>query len=237
MGTKRVRRATAAVVVAGGLLAFASAKPAEAISFTVYTDYGAWETAVQMYWTVLTEDFESPPATLNAGSFNGGTVATAAGQDVNIGDSAQGSGTNVWYDFADANASGTTSGQTTWTFDNPIRAWGAFWDLSPGGEGFGLNLLVRAGSGPPVPVQDLTHGTGPNIGQGTTDWAFYGFIANGDFNQVLVQHDSDTPKVEGDSFGEHYYMDNMVYAPEPGILTLLGMGLASAAFWMRRRRD
>jgi hypothetical protein len=147
-------------------------------STTVYTNRTAWETAVG---TWATEDFDDgtvdPPVSVvsDNGYVTGG----------------------LWWDQVDDSA----GYDTTWTFANPIIAWGGTFDAyNPGGPGSSINVTYIDGT-------SVFVGTIPNSINGT----FWGFVSDEPFIQV---HLEDAALLLG---VETYEMDDMVYSFSPQV--------------------
>jgi hypothetical protein len=167
------------------VLMLALAAPALAATITVYDNNEAgWEAAVGSW---ATEDFEDGVGPGISVSSTNGDVYT------------QGSGNKLWYDSL--TYSGGPTAWTTWTFDNPIVAFGGTWDLgSSGGDpdcgGPGSNIQVRMmdGSWQDVGVINRNH---INV--------FWGFVSDTPFTQVRLQAYNDQ------GWTERYTLDDMVY--------------------------
>ena len=135
---------------------------------TIYVDKAAWEAEVQNWQT---EDFEDD--TLNPGL----SVVSDAGSI----------GGGLWNDQLF-----DPSQTTTWTFDEPIRAFGGNWDCGPAGPGASIAVSIN---GSWVYVGEI-----PNSYTGE----FWGFVSDEEFTQVLLE--------AGSGFGtETYTLDDMVY--------------------------
>lgn len=163
------------------VLALALAAPALGAA-TVYTDKSAWEAAVG---TWATEDFFD--ATLNP------EISVVSDNGYVIG--------GLWWDRVDDGDWGDY-GETTWTFDPPIFAWGGTFDaLNPGGPGSSINVTYIDGA-------SVFVGTIPNSINAT----FWGFVSDEPFTQVhLVDAELE------DGACETYEMDDMVYSFSPQV--------------------
>lgn len=149
---------------------------------TVYTDKANWEAAVGSW---ATEDFSD--ATLNPG------VSVVSDNGYVTG--------GLWWDRVDDGDWGDY-GETTWTFADPIYAWGGTFDANiPGGPGSSIKVTYLDGTETDV-------GTIPATIQDT----FWGFVANEPFTKV---HLVDAELEEGAC--ETYEMDDMVYSWSPQV--------------------
>lgn len=186
---------------------FVLATPAEAVGILTFTNKAAWLAALPATaGTLYTEDF-------NDGVFNDGTVTSQGGGAILA---------NQWADTVDTNP----NWQTQWTFDNPLIAWGAEWNLIPGNAGQGLNILIG--------FNGSTQGVlpfNPTIPNTTTGFSFFGIVSDSSFTSVIVQADGQAGQ------NQAYQMDNMVYVPEPSSLILLGLGFGAMALIRKRRSD
>lgn len=168
------------------VLALALAAPALAAA-TVYTDKSAWEAEVG---TWATENFSD--TTLNPGV----SVVTDMGYVIG----------GLWWDRVDdGDWPSNTGGEvwnTTWTFADPIYAWGGTFDAyTPGGPGSSINVTYIDGTSAVV-------GTIPN----TTQDTFWGFVSDEPFIQV---HLEDAALLANAT--ETYEMDDMVYSWSPQV--------------------
>src|SRR5262245_15804853 len=188
------------------LFGLAVATPARAVTITIFTDRTAWEAALAGQ-TIQTEDF-------NDGVFNDGSVTSSAGS-IGGGD---------FHDVVDTAPPKTTG----WTFNSPLSAWGADWDLDQGNENQhdqGINLFIDAGGSTPIFSFPTLHDD--YIG-------FFGFISDTPFSNVSVFADL------GGGVNEIYDMDDMSFVaavPEPGSLILLGLGFGALALFRKGRRE
>ena len=117
---------------------------------------------------------------------------------------------------------------TTFTFSDPMYAFGAFWDMSPGGYSAYLKIslyngatLIESATMPKVlPL------TGTPVPPG-----FWGIVSTAPFSAVRVTG------ALNNGFSESYDMQLMMYGPapvpEPTTYLLLGIGLGAVA-WCRR---
>jgi len=172
-------------IIAIGLalvLSLALAVPALAAA-TVYTDKSAWEAAVG---TWATEDFFD--ATLNPGVSVVSSVGMVTG--------------GLWWDRVDDGDYGAGVTNTTWTFADPIYAWGGTFDaVNPGGPGSSINVTYIDGT-------SVVVGTIPNSINGT----FWGFVSNEPFTQVHLEDAALIAEAR-----ETYEMDDMVYSFSPQV--------------------
>jgi hypothetical protein len=122
---------------------------------------------------------------------------------------------------------------TMFSFAPSTTAFGADWDLAPGGAGAGIFFSVHLLGGG---LQNVTGITNPAVG---TFSGFFGFVSDTPFTSINL----------GSGFtgnGELFDADNVRFAsanasaiPEPSTLVLLGFGLVGAArsrFALRRRQ-
>jgi hypothetical protein len=176
------------LLVIGLVLVLTAAVPTlvTAATPTIYVnDQAAWQAAVGSW---ATEDFEDGIVGPGIGVVStNGYVYT------------QSSGNKLWYDSLTYDEGPTA--WTTWTFDNPIIAFGGTWDLgSEGGDpnvgGPGSNIWVRGMDGT---WQDIGEIDNSLIG------VFWGFVWNTPFNGVRLQASND------EGWTERYTLDNMVY--------------------------
>ena len=174
-------------VMAIVLLAVATPLPAQAApTVTIYDqDESGWKAAV-VNWE--TETFDDS-------SLNPGLGVTATWLNAGVID-------GQWYDrLIVQGAYDNETGQwgpttTTWTFAEPIRAFGGVWNPGgPGGPGAAIKVSI-AGSW-------ISVGVIPNNYVG----AFWGFVSDVSFTQVLLEpHSSST------GWCETYTLDDMVYS-------------------------
>ncbi len=178
------------LLVVGLVLVLMAAVPSPAMAATptIYVnDQAAWEAAVGSW---ATEDFEDGVVGPGIGvvSTNGYVYSQATNK--------------LWYDSLTYNVTtGEPTAWTTWTFDNPIIAFGGTWDLGslagdPNVGGPGSNIWVR-----------VTDGTWQDVGAIDNDLigVFWGFVWNTPFTAVRLQALND------EGWTERYTLDNMVY--------------------------
>jgi hypothetical protein len=192
-----VLKTKAVLLVAAVAMCLAASQAAQGTT-TIYTSRSAWETAVGAF-----EEEAFNDTTLNPGL----SVVTNAGSI----------GSGVWNDRVVLGGD-----QTTWTFANPKTAFGANWDLSPGGFGQGIQLFLDA-----TPVSGFI---------AEYSGGFYGLTSSVAFNNVVVTGDGQA------GVAETYTMDNMVYdaptgaVPEPvTLMSMVGAGLALAGYVRKRK--
>lgn len=182
------------------VLALVAASSAANAAFNSYTDQASWASAVGV--PALLETFDD-------GTADGFAVSTlGAGHSFSIASGRMNDRVT---------RSGATS--TTLTFDAAITSFGANWDLSPGGQGQGLQIFVDG----------ALAGTIANTFTG----GFYGFVSTQAFSSLTI--------VAGQQGGsaETYNLDNARFAaavPEPEGLALLLAGLGVVGFAARRRQ-
>lgn len=169
---------------------------------TIHTDLNSWRSGLASYVTETFNDTVLEP---------GVSVTTDNGAFVS----------NLWHDRV------TTSGDTTtWTFSQPIDAWGAdFWNLGgPGGIGTGIQIHL---DGALVPSEI------PN----TQTSGFWGVTSTTAFSEVLLT----TGTQSQDAIAETYEMDNMSFSysptvvPAPSAMILAALGAAFAG-WVWKKR-
>lgn len=168
----------------------------------IYTDQAAFEAAAGM---TTTEDFEDATLapgltfTSDAGSVSGGV-------------------------FDDRLVRG--GDETTFTFLTPITAFGAIFNLAPGGAGQGIEFTLTPGGLVGTEVPDSFSGQ------------FFGFISDTAFTSVTLRGGT-----QGGS-AETYNLDNLQFGfaaagavPEPTtwLMFILGFGFIGAA--MRRKKS
>jgi hypothetical protein len=196
------------LVVAAVAVAILSWPNAKAVIITDYSSASAWQTAVGSY---TTEDFND--ATLNLGL----SVSTVNGS-ISGG---------LWNDkVVQSGAS------TTWMFTNPINAWGADFDFTPGDWGGGINVsLDLLGNGVVLAHTMLN----PSLPDGNT-WpfvGFYGLRADMSFDRVVLTGGSQKWATQ-----ESYTLDNMKYSsiPEPTTWSMLVLGVVALLGTLKLRR-
>jgi len=188
--------------IAQGFIAFCTSTAALA-SITVYTDRSVFEAALTSRYT---ETFTANMLNGTGASFVSYNGFIAANQ------------------FNDTVADGTPN--TTWSFASSTNGFGANWDLSPGGPGYGIEFLIDGVIRVPRDIPRRYMGE------------FFGFISDVPFTSVKVQDST----YQINSFGlEQYYMDNMTYGitasvPDPKAYATLLVGLGILAVLAGRRR-
>ena len=195
---------TARFLVAASALVAAAATPALA-QFTVYTNRAAFEAALGSFYL--------DPFTGNAISTTGASVATSTPLTGSFG-------SGRWNDRVVQGGD-----KTTWSFAGGITAFGGDWDLSPGGQGQGLEFLVNWSGG----SSSLVGAEVPNSCAG----CFWGFTATASMASIEVRGGTNPA-----GSAETYNFDNMTtnVVPEPGTYTLLATGLVGIFAVARRRR-
>ena len=169
---------------------------------TVYTDRAAFDLA-----TGAGLSFEG----FSDASFDGFTLTPAnAGGGVTNGQ------------FIDRPTPGNNGVSTTFVFDSPITAFGANYDLSPGGSGNGLRFVL---DGNEIVAQEIS---APFDG-------FFGFVSDTSFSSLIVEAGS------GPGRAETHFFDGLSFGiaapvapvPVPASLPMLLLALAAAFGWRR----
>ena len=172
------------------VLMLALAAPALATTITVYdNDQAGWEAFVGSW---ATEDFEDGVVGpgISVTSTNGVVYSQATNK--------------LWYDSLTYD--GGPTAWTTWTFDNPIYAFGGTWDLgSLGGD-------PECG-GPGSNIEVLMDGSWQSAGVIDNSYidVFWGFVSDTPFTQVRLQAYND------EGWTERYTLDDMVYSFSPQV--------------------
>lgn len=191
-----------AAIVAGSL----TATGAQAAIIDIFEGVGAGE---------LRADWEAAVGSFSEEDFTG--FANDGSEDFII--TTQGSG-HTGFGFASdrLNDRLTPSNSTTITFDSDIFAFGANWDLTPGGQGLGIQI----NAGGELLVTEI-----PSSFSGE----FFGFTSNMAITSIILTGGTDPGGV-----AETYNADNFVYkVPEPASIALLGLGLAGIGFSRRKQ--
>lgn len=173
-----------------------------------FTDEAAWQAAVAaLSLGVAVEDFSD--ATLLSGLST--TNGSIAGGTFN----------------ALANTQFNNAGNPILTFAGGVQAFGGFWDLSPGGNGDGLLFMINGTAAVPSGTQALFQAS-----------PFSGFIGFVDTTGLITSLRLDSPGTGNESFS----LDNLALStaqstpvPEPGTLSLLGLGLVATIRAARKR--
>jgi hypothetical protein len=184
-------------------------------AFISYTNKAAWETDVALLGLgIVTEDFSdatlvSGLSTANDDGISGGVLNASASTQVN------------------------NAGNPRLQFSPGVKAFGGIFDLAgPGGPGDGLLFQINGTAAVPS-------GTNSAFVGGTYN-GFVGFIS--DNATLITSVRFDAGALTGD---ETFSLDNLEIStaatppavPEPGSLTLLGMGLAATVRAVRKRQQ
>jgi hypothetical protein len=169
-------------------------------SFITFTDRAQWEIAVG--------------GTFSEETFSSGSTTGFSIEQIGSGHSTGISG-GVYHDRTVLDTS-----YTNYHFNSLVNAFGANWDLTPGGAGQGLQLFAGG--------QLIT----PQIAN-TYTGGFFGVVSTTAFNLVSVHSGSYS------GVAETHNVDNVVFAsavpePESYALMLAGLGLMGAV--ARRRK-
>ncbi|MEJ6398108.1 VPLPA-CTERM sorting domain-containing protein [Yoonia sp. 208BN28-4] len=190
--------------LAFSLVAVMLAATPTAAATTFYTDRAAFDAATN---PLVVEDFAD--TTLVTGL----SVATSVGQAQD----------GIWRDRPTP-----VGAQTTWSFAAPVTAFGADFDLSPGGQGTGLKFLLN---GTTLLSQELQNFTP----------TFFGFISDDPFGSLLIQagtapvfYIAETHDMDNLSFG-NVLAPPVAPVPLPAAVWMLLAGLG-AVFSLSRRK-
>jgi hypothetical protein len=159
--------------------------PAMAATTVYDNDQAGWEAAVGSWETEDFEDGVVGPG-ISVVSDNGYVYTQASGND-------------LWYDSLTYSAGPTA--YTTFTFDDPIYAFGGTWDL-------GSWLEDPEIGGPGSNIEVLMDGSWQSVGVIDNDYidVFWGFVSDTPFTQVRLQAYND------EGWTERYTLDDMVYS-------------------------
>jgi len=142
-------------------------------------------------------------------------------------------GKNFFVDFTNYIAAGDSlTAQATFTFANPIDAFGAYLEGvgTPAGTGGQVTFDFSDGSNQSLPA------TG--FGDGSTDAQFFGFTDPGaQISSVTMTVNYTAPSPSPYTWAYYFGVDDVTYAtvPEPSSLMLLGASLAGFAGVIRRK--
>ena len=178
---------------------------AQADTVTTYTSLAAWQAAAG--GSLTTEDFADTTLAAGLSATFGGQSSSISGGVLNI------------------NGQFFTLNPTIFTFTPATSAFGGDFDLTPGSDGGGLNLIITFANNTTTVV---------NIPGGTPQFnSFFGVVSNGAAITSLT--------VNGAAFtgnGESFTLDNLQYVtgsggggtppppvPEPSTVVLLGAGI------------
>jgi len=120
---------------------------------------------------------------------------------------------------------------TVFTFDNPIRAFGADWNLfGPGGAGIGIQVSI---DGMLVSELDNELGNPKSILAAAPDGEFFGFVNSDPFTMLTLTGGTQTQNASR----ETYSLDNAAFSPvpEPSAVLVFGSGLIVTGLAIRRR--
>lgn len=202
-------------------LAFTWSLPANAAIIQVFTNEAAWAAAAGT--PISTEDFSD--TTLVTGL----TVTPAGGGSISGG--MLSNSVAIFQLCANGGVGCPPAPVTTqFGFSPATTAFGADWDLSPGGAGNGISFDILLNNG--------THQTVAGISNpgGVAFNGFFGFVSDTPFTSITLTTQSLTGNSETFNADNVRFVGSGVVAavPEPSSLALLAGGLFTV--WMIRRR-
>jgi hypothetical protein len=126
------------------------------------------------------------------------------------------------------------SNSTKFTFADPIRAFGADFNLlGPGGEGVGIQVAIDG----MVLGQEILNTTGNANSLVAAGTGFFGFINPDLFTMVTLTAASQASQTIPGADKETYSMDNVAFSPvpEPSAVLVFGTGLIVTGLAIRQR--
>lgn len=198
------------------VLAVMVALPLEAqTAVLTFTDRTAWQAALS--GPISTETFDNVITHADVITFDNGVTSTASPAGSILGNSVS---SGVFNGYVDSGALQFIPDFLTFDFGGPITAFGADFEvLDPGETTLNIGSLTFFAS---------LHSTigGPD--------GFFGLVSDTAFSDIVLYNPG------GGDGGDSFTMDNMstvsATVPEPTMLALFGLSLASLGIVLRRRK-
>jgi len=195
-----------------------------------YTKATAFSATAQTLGTASIHGFGSQDTTICSGSFENGNVdwsytgSYLAGFSC-VTNTQTGNANDGFNAYGGVNWFGIDTGSLTLTFrSSPTKSFGAFFS----GLGAGLMVSFNDGTNKTLTIPAIANGNGLE---------FWGFTDTSGFSRITITYASACGGV-GTPPCDNFGVDGIIFnnsIPEPGTLTLFGLGLAGLAALRRRK--